>query len=109
MTSNESPNRQNEEFWRDFLTNGDSRVRRMRAIFRRISSEPRCNMCAAPFSGIGAPLMQMIDKRPSHQTPRMCGSCFAGLDATLERRELELRGHEGHTQVVSLDVGAPQS
>ncbi len=29
----------------------------------------------------------------------------AGLDDTLERRELELRGREGHTEVVSLRIG----
>jgi adenylate cyclase len=76
MTSNEPPSRQNEEFWRDFLTNGDSRDRRRRAIYRRIPHEPRCKVCAAPFSGVGGPLMRMIGKRPSQQTPKMCGSCF---------------------------------
>lgn len=33
-------------------------------------------MCAAPFGGIGAPLMRMIGKPPSRQSPRMCQSCF---------------------------------
>jgi adenylate cyclase len=76
MTSNGSSNPQNEEFWRDFLTNGDSRDRKLRGIYRRIPSEPRCQLCAAPFSGVGAPLMRLIGKRPSRQTPKMCRSCF---------------------------------
>ncbi len=76
MAADESPNPQNEEFWRDFLTNGDSRDRKLRGIYRRIPHEPRCKVCAAPFSGVGGPLMRMIGKRPSQQSPKMCGSCF---------------------------------
>jgi len=76
MTPDPPTSAQNEAFWRDFLTNGNSRERRLRGLYRRIPSEPRCQICAAPFSGVGAPLMRMIGKRPSPQTPKICGSCY---------------------------------
>jgi adenylate cyclase len=90
MTSNESPNPQDEAFWRDFLTNGNSRERKLRGIYRRIPHEPRCKVCAAPFSGVGAPLMRMIGKRPSQQTPKICGSCYDFLSANHGGAEIEV-------------------
>ena len=36
MTSNEAPNPQDEAFWRDFLTNGNSRERKLRGLYRRL-------------------------------------------------------------------------
>jgi adenylate cyclase len=65
-----------DEFWRAFLTRGDSNERKVRQVFRRIPHGPRCKMCAAPFSGLGAPFMRMIGKRPSDKNPTMCNSCF---------------------------------
>ena len=66
-----------DDFWRDFLTRGDSRERRGRLMLKRIPHGPRCRLCAAPFGGIGAPLMRIVGKRPSGQNPTMCSSCFA--------------------------------
>lgn len=65
-----------EEFWRDFLTNGDRAERKARRIFRRIPSGPRCKACAAPFGGVGRRAMGLIGKRPSEQNPNLCNSCF---------------------------------
>jgi adenylate cyclase len=70
------PDRDNEEFWRDFLTRGDAKERRVRRLLGRIPQDPRCKQCAAPFNGIGAPLMRLIGKRPSARDPTMCSSCF---------------------------------
>jgi adenylate cyclase len=64
-----------EEFWREFLTKGDPRERRLRRLFKRLPHGPRCQMCAAPFEGIGAPVMRMIGKRRSEWSPTMCTSC----------------------------------
>jgi hypothetical protein len=36
------PTPQNDEFWRDFLTRGDSNGRKVRGIFKRIPDGPRC-------------------------------------------------------------------
>lgn len=76
MPPSSDPRGTNEAFWRDFLTRGDARERKVRQVFRRIPHGPRCQLCAAPFQGIGAPLMRMLGKRPSAQNPTMCSSCF---------------------------------
>lgn len=68
--------RHDDAFWRDFLTRGDSMERRVRRVFKLIPQGPRCKLCAAPFAGIGAPVMRLIGKRPSAQNPTLCGSCF---------------------------------
>jgi adenylate cyclase len=76
MSGVPAPERDNEAFWREFLTRGDSMERRVRGIFKLIPQGPRCQLCAAPFGGVGAPLMRMIGKRPSDKDPSMCNSCF---------------------------------
>jgi adenylate cyclase len=53
--------------------------RGVRRIFKRIPHEPRCSLCAAPFAGIGAPVMRLIGKRPSDKSPNMCMTCFTFL------------------------------
>src|SRR6186997_1270223 len=68
--------RQDEGFWRDFLTNGDANERKARRILKLLPHGPRCKLCAAPFAGAAAPVMRMIGKRPAHQNPSMCSSCF---------------------------------
>jgi adenylate cyclase len=76
MPTANRPERHDPAFWHDFLTRGDSSERKVRRFFRRIPEGPRCKLCAAPFAGIGAPLMRMIGKRRSDQNPSMCTSCF---------------------------------
>ena len=75
MTPRKPPTAATEEFWREFLTRGDSKERVARRIFKRIPRTPRCRMCAAPFAGIGAPLMRLIGKRQSEMNPNWCNSC----------------------------------
>jgi adenylate cyclase len=70
------PNRRNEEFWRDFLNGGHSKEHTIRGLFKLIPHDPRCRLCAAPFSGPGAPFMRLIGKRPSDKNPNWCASCF---------------------------------
>lgn len=73
------PGRDNEEFWREYLTHGSPWERRMRRVFARLPADPRCRMCAAPFRGLGAPLMRLIGKRQSESSPAMCQACFTFL------------------------------
>ena len=70
------PDQATEDFWRDFLTRGDSNERRVRRVFRRLPHGPRCMLCGAPFAGPAAPVMRAIGKRPSDKNPLMCTSCF---------------------------------
>ncbi|MBA2373699.1 MAG: adenylate/guanylate cyclase domain-containing protein [Chloroflexi bacterium] len=76
MNATPDPRSDDEGFWRDFLTRGNPMERKVRGIFRRIPHGPRCQMCAAPFAGIGAPFMRMIGRRASDKNPTMCNSCF---------------------------------
>jgi len=76
MERHPDPDHATEEFWRDFLTRGDAAERRVRGVLKRLPANPRCMLCAAPFAGVGAPLMRMIGKRPSDKNPTMCTSCF---------------------------------
>ena len=65
-----------EEFWRTYLTRGDSRERRLRRIFRLLPHGPRCQLCAAPFAGPTAPVMRAIGKRPADKNAAVCQSCY---------------------------------
>jgi len=78
-----------EEFWRDFLTKGDTGERVGRRIYRRLPHGPRCRMCAAPFEGAAAPLMRLIGKRPAAANPTMCMSCFTFMDRHHGGAEIE--------------------
>jgi adenylate cyclase len=81
----------NEEFWRNFLLHGDPRERRNRAIWRRIPSNPRCRLCAAPFAGIGAPIMRTIfGKRPADNNPNLCSACFTFVTNNHGGAEIEI-------------------
>jgi adenylate cyclase len=64
-----------EEFWRNYLSNPDSMMRRGRRILSLLPHEPRCRLCTAPFGGIGAPLMRLIGKSQSVSNPNMCTTC----------------------------------
>ena len=76
MTSDDRRQSDIDDFWHDYLTNGDSFEKRLRQVFRHIPHGPRCKLCAAPFSGPGAPVMRVIGKRPSDKNPQVCGQCF---------------------------------
>jgi len=80
VSSSESPEGRDEEFWRTYLTQGgDSMVTIGRHVFSRIPSEPRCRMCAAPFGGAGARVMRLIGKAQSEANPNWCNSCTTFL------------------------------
>ena len=89
MVSNLDPDGDSAAFWRDFLTRGDTKERSVRRIFKHIPQGPRCRLCAAPFSGFGAPFMRAIGKRPSNRNPNMCDSCFEFLSEHHGGAEIE--------------------
>ena len=63
--------------------------RAARKFFLRLPAEPRCTVCAAPFGGIGAPIMRLIGKRQSDKTPNMCNSCYTFLSQHHGGAEIE--------------------
>jgi adenylate cyclase len=83
------PESGSDAFWHDFLTRGDSTEHRVRLVLKRIPASPRCKLCAAPFAGIGAPLMRLVGKRRSAANPNMCQSCFSFLSTHHGGAEIE--------------------
>jgi adenylate cyclase len=83
------PSEGTEDFWRDFLTSGHSKEHAFRKVFKAIPHEPRCHLCAAPFGGLGAPLMRLIGKRPSDKNPNWCGTCFTFMEKHHGGAEIE--------------------
>jgi adenylate cyclase len=77
-----------EAYWRDFLEHPDSLMATGRRVFSRIPSDPRCQLCAAPFAGAGGQLMRLIGKRQSIASPSVCNSC-----------EKQLLHHHGGAEV----------
>jgi adenylate cyclase len=73
------PKPADDAFWRDYLTHGHPGERRIRNLFKLIPHSPRCQLCAAPFSGAGRPIMRLIGKAPASQNPRLCNGCFTFL------------------------------
>lgn len=67
---------QNEEVWRGILLGTDPRFRRWRGFLHRIPGAPRCKWCAAPFTGMSAPLMRVLGRRPWEKNPKYCERCF---------------------------------
>jgi adenylate cyclase len=59
-----------------------------RHVFRLMPSDPRCQMCAAPFTGVGGSAMRLIGKRQSSANPRMCNSC-----------EVHMKKHHGGAEI----------
>jgi adenylate cyclase len=80
---------ENEEFWRDFLNGGHSREHAFRKVLKLIPHEPRCRLCAAPFEGLGAPVMRMFGKRPSDKNPNWCNTCFKFMEQNHGGAEIE--------------------
>ena len=77
MTSLPRPPSRDEEFWREFLTQGGDSMQGIgRRLFKRIPADPRCRMCAAPFAGPGARVMRLVGKRQSEANPNWCNSCI---------------------------------
>lgn len=74
-TPSDPDEERNEAFWRDYLMHPDTLQTVGRRVFSRIPANPRCQLCASPFAGVGGPLMRLIGKQPSDGNPNMCNSC----------------------------------
>ncbi len=75
MASGRQHGDKSEEYWQDFLTHPDSMMRVGRHFLSRLPNSPRCQLCAAPFTGWGGGVMKLIGKEQSQSSPSMCNSC----------------------------------
>jgi len=87
--SDQLPKVRDEAFWREFLTTGDPGELRQRRLLSRLPHGPRCRLCAAPFSGVGGPLMRALGKGQSAQSPQVCSSCFTFMSSNRGGAEIE--------------------
>jgi adenylate cyclase len=45
-------------------------------VMRRLPSDPRCQLCHAPYGGIGGKIMRRFGFGPSRKNPTLCNTCF---------------------------------
>ena len=84
------PGERTDAFWYGVLTKGTPNERSKRRFFLLLPHEPRCHICAAPFAGLGAPIVRrLMGKRPSATNPRLCTSCFAFVEKHNGGAEIE--------------------
>lgn len=63
------------EEWEKIFRDGDE-FRSLRRIFRHIPSNPRCELCNAPFGGLGGFVLRNTKGiKPSALNPRFCNDC----------------------------------
>lgn len=82
-----------EAQWRAVLSGdheGNQSLRRMRRVFRRLPSSPRCKLCYAPYAAPFGPIMQLFGYGPWDKNPSLCGACMRGLEQDLGGAEVEL-------------------
>ena len=91
------PDRADEAYWRAFLENPDSLMGVGRRLFSRLPADPRCQLCASPFAGVGGAMMRAIGKKQSGVNPTICTSCEKQL---LNRRG----GAEVETSMLFADI-----
>jgi adenylate cyclase len=46
------------------------------SVMRRLPSEPRCQICQAPYGGVGGRIMRRVGFAPSRKNPNLCNTCF---------------------------------
>lgn len=88
-----------EEVWRSYLTTGTTPERAklpwfetplMKAVARRLPTDPRCQVCYYPFGGIGGRLARsLLRLEPSKMNPHMCNVCERFAEANPGGTELE--------------------
>jgi adenylate cyclase len=61
-----------EAMWR---MHGTASSRGYHAMLARLPSTPRCNVCGAPFGGIGGRILRPLGYRPSRKNPEVCNVC----------------------------------
>jgi adenylate cyclase len=81
----------NRELFQATLEGGENDNLRMRRLFRRVPTGPRCKACNAPFGMPGRLLSHAMGRAPWTKNPRFCNRCYTFLKATgLDGAEVEV-------------------
>ena len=94
-----SPGYMYSEEWRKILERGDH-FRPYRQVLRLMPSDPRCELCRAPFAGVGGAFVRAVKGiRPSSLNPRFCNDCEligdeypGGAEADVAMLFVDIRG-----------------
>lgn len=78
------------EMWRSILTGADPSLPALRRRFRRLPSDPRCKLCAAPFRGPGRLVTRLMMHGQSSSNPMLCSLCFGNLRKGPGGAEIEI-------------------
>jgi adenylate cyclase len=78
------------EMWRSILTGADPGLPALRRRFRRLPSDPRCKLCAAPFRGPGRLVTRLMMHGQSSSNPMLCSMCFGNLRSGPGGAEIEI-------------------
>ena len=89
-----------EEAWRSYLTTGKTpdsyplpwfESAAMRAVVRRLPTDPRCQVCYYPFSGLGGRIARsLLHIQPSKMNPHLCNVCERFAEDNPGGAELEV-------------------
>ena len=98
-----------DELWHKILTEGDPMVKKGRAIFNLLPSNPRCVQCHVPFNGIGSVVAPLIGgSRQSTKNPRYCDACMifntkfpGGAEIALTMLFVDVRGSTSLAETMS--------
>ena len=82
--------RSTTEIWRSVLTGEDPALPALRRRFRRLPSDPRCKLCAAPFRGPGKYLTRLMMHGQSSSNPLLCNLCFGQIRKGPGGAEIEI-------------------
>ena len=82
--------RSTTEMWRSILTGEDPSLPALRRRFRRLPSDPRCKMCAAPFRGPGKYITRLMMHGQSSANPMLCSLCFGNIRKGPGGAEIEI-------------------
>jgi adenylate cyclase len=86
-----SENKKNDAIWRQILSGEVGEFIKMRGVFKRIPSDPRCKMCNAPFHGLGGQVLRLaLRKGRSKINPQFCNGCYNYLAAHPGSAEIDM-------------------
>ena len=102
------PARESNPEWRDMLLGVSPTVVRMRRIFRRIPTDPRCKLCQSPYAGLGGFIVQKFGFGRYPRNPQLCNNCFrhalkkpGGAELEISALFADIRGSTAMAEAMS--------
>jgi adenylate cyclase len=65
-----------DQVWHMILHGKLPGLQRLRRLYRLLPGDRRCKNCYVPLSGLAAPFLRLVGRRPYHKNPRFCNWCM---------------------------------